>query len=47
MKKVVLKKIIAELNLLPLIEQVNFFREKWKNRKIEKVTKNLKGRIQM
>jgi SAM-dependent methyltransferase len=33
MKKVVLKKIIAALNLLPLIEQVNFFREKWKNRK--------------
>ncbi|WP_435413918.1 class I SAM-dependent methyltransferase [Polaribacter aestuariivivens] len=33
MKKIILKKIIAKVNLLPLIEQINFYREKLKNRK--------------
>lgn len=33
MKKMVLKKVVSNLNLLPLVEQVNFYREKWKNKK--------------
>lgn len=32
MKKVAIKKILSNLNLLPLIEQINFYRQKWKNR---------------
>jgi len=47
MKKVVLKKIIAELNLLPLIEQVNFFREKWKNRKSNKEFKRKNPNVKL
>jgi ubiquinone/menaquinone biosynthesis C-methylase UbiE len=33
MKKIILKKLFSKLHLLPLIEQVNFYREKIKNRK--------------
>ena len=33
MKKVFIKKIIAKFNLLPLVEQVNFYRQKWIHRK--------------
>ena len=33
MKKIVVKKILLNFNLLPVIEQVNFFRQKLKNRK--------------
>ncbi|MEE9406909.1 MAG: hypothetical protein V3V28_02420 [Polaribacter sp.] len=31
-EKIVLKKILSKLNLLPVIEQVNFYREKLKNK---------------
>ena len=34
MKKIILKKIFSKLHLLPIIEQVKFYREKLKNRKI-------------
>jgi SAM-dependent methyltransferase len=41
MKKIVLKKILSKLNLLPFIEQINFYREKIKNKKSNKLfTKN-------
>ena len=33
MKKITLKKILSKFNLLPVIEQINFQRQKWKNRK--------------
>ena len=33
MKKIVLKKIISKLGLLPIIEQINFYREKRKHKK--------------
>jgi ubiquinone/menaquinone biosynthesis C-methylase UbiE len=33
MKKIILKKILSKLHLLPFIEQVNFYKEKLKNRK--------------
>jgi ubiquinone/menaquinone biosynthesis C-methylase UbiE len=32
MKKIALKKILQKYNILPFIEQVNFYRLKWKNR---------------
>ncbi|WP_075342863.1 class I SAM-dependent methyltransferase [Tenacibaculum agarivorans] len=34
MKKIVIKRFLAKLNLLPLIEQLNFYRLKFKNRHI-------------
>lgn len=33
MKKIALKRVLSNLNLLPVIEQVNFYRQKWQNRK--------------
>jgi ubiquinone/menaquinone biosynthesis C-methylase UbiE len=33
MKKIALKKILSKFNLLPVIEQINFQREKWQNKK--------------
>jgi len=33
MKKIILKKAISKLHLLPLLEQINFFRQKIKNKK--------------
>jgi SAM-dependent methyltransferase len=32
-KKIALKRILSNLNLLTLIEQVNFYHQKWQNRK--------------
>lgn len=34
MKKIVIKRILTKLNLLPFVEQINFQRQKIKNRKI-------------
>jgi 2-polyprenyl-3-methyl-5-hydroxy-6-metoxy-1,4-benzoquinol methylase len=33
MKKIVLKKFLSNFNLLPVIEQINFYRQKWVHRK--------------
>ncbi|CAL2061647.1 class I SAM-dependent methyltransferase [Tenacibaculum sp. 190524A05c] len=32
MKKIVVKRFLAQLNLLPLVEQLNFYRQKFKNK---------------
>ncbi|WP_299679758.1 class I SAM-dependent methyltransferase [uncultured Tenacibaculum sp.] len=32
MKKIVIKRFLTRLNLLPLVEQINFYRQKFKNR---------------
>jgi SAM-dependent methyltransferase len=47
MKKVVLKKPIAALNLLTIVEQVNFFLEKWKNRKSNNDFKNKNPNVKL
>ncbi|WP_299713226.1 bifunctional 2-polyprenyl-6-hydroxyphenol methylase/3-demethylubiquinol 3-O-methyltransferase UbiG [uncultured Tenacibaculum sp.] len=36
MKKIIIKRFLTKLNLLPLIEQVNFYRQMFKNRKENK-----------
>ncbi len=36
MKKIVLKRFLTKLNILPLIEYINFYRQKFKNRKENK-----------
>lgn len=36
MKKIIIKRFLTKLNLLPIVEQVNFHRQKFKNRKVNK-----------
>ncbi|AUC15317.1 hypothetical protein BTO06_09260 [Tenacibaculum sp. SZ-18] len=39
MKKIVVKRFLAHFNLLPLVEQLNFYRQKFKNKESNKAFK--------
>ncbi|WOC41263.1 class I SAM-dependent methyltransferase [Polaribacter sp. HL-MS24] len=47
MKKIILKKILSHLNLLSIIEQINFYRQKWKNRKSNKKFKKNNPKVKL